>query len=228
MNKVFLGGTCAESTWRDEIMPLLEIEYFNPVVEDWDNECQIIEEREKEECCDIHLYVITSLMIGSFSIAEAVESSMTPGKRTLLHIIPNGFNPPQIHSFLAVCNMVIKHGGVAYIDPELARSARVVNAYPKLPQNRISTQYQPGHINKAAEDGLSLAVFEDQVIAEVDPSILELFFTAKKDEIPGALAAFDKVKKLILDGAMHNLSPKRVAYDVGVFLTAYLSIEDIS
>ena len=40
MRKVFLGGTCNESTWRDELMPLLKnegVEYFNPVVEDLDS-----------------------------------------------------------------------------------------------------------------------------------------------------------------------------------------------
>jgi len=34
MNKVFLGGTCNESTWRDELIPMLEIDYFNPVVDE--------------------------------------------------------------------------------------------------------------------------------------------------------------------------------------------------
>lgn len=32
--KVFLGDTCNGSTWRNKLIPLLEIEYFNPVVED--------------------------------------------------------------------------------------------------------------------------------------------------------------------------------------------------
>lgn len=34
MKKVFLGGTCNESTWRDKIIPELLIDYFNPIVED--------------------------------------------------------------------------------------------------------------------------------------------------------------------------------------------------
>lgn len=36
-NKVFLGGTCAETTWRDKIIDKLSenIEYFNPVVKNW-------------------------------------------------------------------------------------------------------------------------------------------------------------------------------------------------
>ena len=36
--KVFLGGTVADSKWREYIMPKLEIEYFNPVVDDWTEE----------------------------------------------------------------------------------------------------------------------------------------------------------------------------------------------
>jgi hypothetical protein len=127
MSKVFLGGTCAESTWRNELTGLLDVNFFNPVVEDWTAACQENEEVEKKDFCNIHLYVITSEMIGVFSIAEAIESSMTQGKQTILHIIPEGFNEQQIHSFQAVCKMIIKHGGIAYIDGELARTARVIN-----------------------------------------------------------------------------------------------------
>ena len=37
--KIFLGGTCNESTWRDELIPNLTIDYFNPVVKDWTPDC---------------------------------------------------------------------------------------------------------------------------------------------------------------------------------------------
>lgn len=33
--KVFLGGTCNNSKWRDELIPNLTVDYFNPVVDDW-------------------------------------------------------------------------------------------------------------------------------------------------------------------------------------------------
>lgn len=36
--KVFLGGTCNESTWREKLIPMLKIDYFNPVVKDWKSE----------------------------------------------------------------------------------------------------------------------------------------------------------------------------------------------
>lgn len=38
-DKIFLGGTCNESTWRDRVIKKLKIDYFNPVVEDWTPEC---------------------------------------------------------------------------------------------------------------------------------------------------------------------------------------------
>lgn len=76
-NRIFLGGTCAESTWRDELISLLEkfdCEWFNPVVKDWTPECQAIEEDEKNNKCNIHLYVITSQMVGVYSVAEIINS----------------------------------------------------------------------------------------------------------------------------------------------------------
>ena len=76
--KWFLGGTCAETTWRDELMPLLDkanIKYFNPVVKDWIPECQAIEEDEKNNKCNVHLYVITPEMQGVYSIAEIINSA---------------------------------------------------------------------------------------------------------------------------------------------------------
>ena len=76
--KVFLGGTCANTTWRNELIPYLEkfrIDYFNPVVEDWTPECQLIEEDEKNNKCNVHLYVITKEMMGTYSIAEIIHSA---------------------------------------------------------------------------------------------------------------------------------------------------------
>ena len=53
--RIFLGGTCANTTWRDEFIKEIEpvgIEYFNPIVEDWTPECQAIEEDEKNNKYD--------------------------------------------------------------------------------------------------------------------------------------------------------------------------------
>ncbi len=127
-NKIFLGGTCAETTWRkDLISKLNSIPYFNPVVEDWTPECQAIEIQEKEFECNIHFYCITKEMQGVFSIAEVVDSVHNKFKRTILHVVPDGFDKFQIKSLQAVVDLINSRGGIAYIDSNLTRSARVLN-----------------------------------------------------------------------------------------------------
>lgn len=77
INRIFLGGTCAETTWRDELIKKLRnfnCEWFNPVVKNWTPECQEIEEDEKNNKCNVHLYVITPEMKGVYSIAEIINS----------------------------------------------------------------------------------------------------------------------------------------------------------
>lgn len=74
---VFLGGTWNGSAWRDELIPLLEkegIDYFNPIVEDWTEECIEIEEQEKWNSCTVHLYMITKEMKGVYSLIEFIDS----------------------------------------------------------------------------------------------------------------------------------------------------------
>lgn len=118
--KVFLGGTCNESTWRDEIIPLLEeagIDYFNPVVEDWTEDCIEIENIEKNEKCNIHLYVITKEMKGVYSIAEAVDSAWSIDGNSLLstifYVIEDGFDEGEIKSFKATSNLIKEINGRA-------------------------------------------------------------------------------------------------------------------
>ena len=79
--KVFLGGTCNGSKWREELIPKLTIDYFDPVVEDWTPECQQEEIRQRE-ICDIVLHVITPKMKGAYAIAEAVDDSNKRPDRT--------------------------------------------------------------------------------------------------------------------------------------------------
>ena len=128
MNRIFLGGTCNGTTWRKDLVRVLnQIDYFDPVVEDWTTECQVIEDDEKMNKCDIHFYCITNDMTGVFSIAEVMDSVSNKSKKTILHVIPTGFNEFQLRSLKAVVDLVNKRGGIAYIDPELNRSARVLN-----------------------------------------------------------------------------------------------------
>lgn len=116
MNRVFLGGTCAETTWRNELIPLLEskgVEYFNPVVEDWTPECQQIEEEEKNKKCNIHLYVITKEMMGTYSIAEIIHSAHLAGMYgthvtdCLFFVLDEGtWQKHEVKSFNAIMTLV--------------------------------------------------------------------------------------------------------------------------
>lgn len=126
-NKVFLGGTCANTTWREELIDNLKVDYFNPVVNDWTPECIVEENKQKEIHCNIHLYVITSKMKGVYSIAEVIDSVESYDKITILHVIPDGFDDDQLKSLNAVVEMVRMKGGIAYVDSELTRTVNVLN-----------------------------------------------------------------------------------------------------
>lgn len=116
--KVFLGGTCNETTWRDKLSPLLDekgIEYFNPVVDDWTEEMYQIELDEKE-LCDVFLVNITPKMTGVFSIAEVVESVFNEDKITLFSFQSKDgsdeFDEFQIKSLEKVGEIIDKNDGV--------------------------------------------------------------------------------------------------------------------
>jgi len=91
MKRVFLGGTCNESTWRDELIPMLKIDHFNPVVPDWTPACQEEEIRQRLSC-DFCLYVITPLMAGVYSIAEVVQDSCRKPVSTIFCVLNSDKN----------------------------------------------------------------------------------------------------------------------------------------
>ena len=119
MKKVFLGGTCNESTWRDGLIEILEIDYFNPVVDDWTEECYR-EELRQRELCDYCLYVITPRMRGVYSIAEVVDDSNKRPEKTIFCIVTADFSntgdiimfdEQQLKSLDKVGVMVQNNGG---------------------------------------------------------------------------------------------------------------------
>ncbi len=108
--KVFLGGTCNNSDWREKLIKDLKIDYYNPVVEDWTSECMEEEIRQRKEC-DICLYVISKEMTGVYSIAEAIDDSNKRPERTVFSFIEEGFSDGQIESLEQVGSMVSRNGG---------------------------------------------------------------------------------------------------------------------
>lgn len=135
---IFLGGTCADSLWRDSLIPLLKRSFFNPVVEDWTQECQEEEIRQRENC-KFCVYVITPRMIGFYSIAEVVDDSNKRPDKTIFCYLDNDeedpgnemgkiitFNKQQIKSLEATGKLVERNGGKFF------RSLREIADYINL------------------------------------------------------------------------------------------------
>lgn len=113
--RVFLGGTVADSAWRKKLIPLLEIDYFDPTVAEWDEQAYQNELFERDRC-DYNLYVLTPRMIGYYSIAEVTDDAMKKSERTIFCFFKEDdgkeFDEPQILSLEAVGNRVISYGAV--------------------------------------------------------------------------------------------------------------------
>ena len=114
---IFLGGTCNGSKWREELIPLLDPEkctFFNPVVENWTEECQAEEIRQRENC-DFCLYVLTPEMTGVYSVAEVVDDSNKRPKKTVMVVLEKygeiEFTKVQAKSMRQVVKMVHGNGG---------------------------------------------------------------------------------------------------------------------
>ena len=119
MEKVFLGGTCNESAWRDALISMLKIDYFNPVVADWTEECAKEEIKQRKEC-DFCLYVITPKMTGVYSIAEVIDDSNKQPEKTLFCYLTSDsgidFDKAQLKSIHKVAEMVVRNGGKYFLN----------------------------------------------------------------------------------------------------------------
>lgn len=113
--RVFLGGTVAGSTWRNYMMPKLEVDYFNPVVEEWTPADQDREIFEREHC-DFCLYVLSPKMIGWYSIAEVVDDSYKRPDKTVFCYLPEDddkkFTTSQILELEEIGKIVTANGAI--------------------------------------------------------------------------------------------------------------------
>lgn len=130
MKRVFLGGTVNGSKWRDKIQPELKLEYYNPVVEVW-NEEAYQQELHEREYCDYCLYVITPKMTGFYAIAELIDDSNKRAERTVYCMMKDDddehFSEHQIKSLRNIGRMV-KHNGAQYFE-DLDETVRYLNEH---------------------------------------------------------------------------------------------------
>ena len=116
---VFLGGTCNESVWRDNLQDMLHpnIAAFNPVVSDWD-EAAYHKELYARRHSDYLLYTLTPKMTGVYSVAEVVDDSNKNPKKTILCVLQEDgdyeFTYGQLKSLEALCKMIVLNGSIAF------------------------------------------------------------------------------------------------------------------
>jgi len=96
---------------------MLDIDYFNPVVDDWTEDC-MAEEIRQRHLCDFCLYTITPKATGVYSIAEAVDDSNKRPEKTVFVVLKTDgnmkFSDGQIRSLKSVAKMVKSNGGQTF------------------------------------------------------------------------------------------------------------------
>ena len=141
MKKVFLGGTINGSTWRDDVIPHLRINFFNPVVKEWTDAAYKEELLEREDC-DYCLYVLTPKMTGVYAVAEVVDDSNKRPEKTIFCIIVKDdeeeFSNFQVKSLIAVGKMVRKNGGRWYAS--MGEVIQFLNSQSEDEENTISSR----------------------------------------------------------------------------------------
>lgn len=107
VNRVFLGGTCGNNHWREDIViPGLiargvpEERIFNPVVKHWDDAARMREDQEKA-ICSILLFVIASpdpfmrpmtANVSAYSLVELTMSLYDAPERTVAMFDTSGMD----------------------------------------------------------------------------------------------------------------------------------------
>ena len=129
---VGLFGTCNNSTWRDRVIPLLKVEYYNPVVtgRPWTPDDARIEEQVKK-LADILLYVITPLQTGFYSIAEMTYSAIKAKDKKVIIVFLNeddglSFTVSQSRSNAEIVTLLKDESNVSFTN-SLAEVVELIN-----------------------------------------------------------------------------------------------------
>lgn len=89
-NATFLGGTCATSTWRSQLIPLLgeNVPYFDPQLPPgaWNDEAAAAEDACKAEA-KVMVFVISPEGLGTYSGWEIRETAMLAPERMIFAAI---------------------------------------------------------------------------------------------------------------------------------------------
>jgi hypothetical protein len=115
--KVFLGGVSNGDSWRNKLIPLLSIDFYNPEAEE-DTDRGRMEKVKQRKKCDFHLYVITPEVKGLYWVAEVVDDSNKNPEKTILCILNNAeeafTDGPLYRSMWAIADLVQSNGAAVF------------------------------------------------------------------------------------------------------------------
>ena len=97
--KVFLGGTCMGTDWREYVKERIHCDYFDPHVKDreWTEDDHANELDERKHVCTHTVYVISPAGVGLYGVAEAVEDSILNPSTTLVCFLKEGHVSNESH-----------------------------------------------------------------------------------------------------------------------------------
>jgi hypothetical protein len=123
---VFLGGTCANSTWRQELIAMLSenVPYFDPQVPDWTPE-----DAAREDACKpvsrFNVFVITGDALGTYSGWE-IHQEATNDAAKLIFATVGELPENQVKGVAKIKKGLIRMG--ATVCENLDEIAEIINA----------------------------------------------------------------------------------------------------
>ncbi len=113
--KVYLSGVENGSKWRENLIPKLKIEYYNPLSVPITEETITAMQNERN-AADFLLYVVTPKMNDMFIISELTDESNKRPNKLIFCFLSNDeeaeFNKHQIKSLNATGKMVRANGAI--------------------------------------------------------------------------------------------------------------------
>jgi hypothetical protein len=116
-HRVFLGGTANGSKWREKLIPLLKVPFYNPVVPDWTPQ-DYENELHQRAVCAFLLYVLTPASKSMYSIAEVVDDSNKRPERTIFCFLTeeenseSAYTPHELKALNAIGKLIKANGSV--------------------------------------------------------------------------------------------------------------------
>lgn len=125
MTGIFLGGTIAGPDYRELLIPLLKVPYFNPVVDNW-TEADAVRENIAKQTAAINVFVITPAAIGMYSVAEMTELAITSDKPLyvmFMEVEGYSWNEHQVKSNTQIKKLLSKYNVLLFEDLPLLANA---------------------------------------------------------------------------------------------------------